>query len=188
MPFQIGPRLPGLRLRRRRPPILAPGRVPEPPIMAIFISPISTVPMVLAALPAERCANAFSCRLEREISLHSAGQTGVDGNKRLWYHIQHRRHVPIPVASFDGKTMCFSQPHGVDTPAVGITGMTTRLSVSGNSNSSLNGNYYVYTVDEPNDVEVYPANFFRPFHTGRHGHFLRRANGEYFHVSHAGAI
>jgi hypothetical protein len=60
----------------------------------------------------------------------------------------------IPVASFDGNTLTFSQPHGIVTAIVG----TTRLSVSGNSNSSLNGNYYVYNVVNPTTVQVYPAN------------------------------
>jgi hypothetical protein len=67
--------------------------------------------------------------------------------------------VPIPVTSFDGNTIVFSQPHGVTTPIVGITGMTTRLSVSGSSNSALNGNYYVYAVTDPSTLEVYPASF-----------------------------
>jgi hypothetical protein len=64
----------------------------------------------------------------------------------------------IPVASFNGNTVTFSQPHGIVTAVVG----TTRLSVSGNSNSSLNGNYYVYNVVNPTTVQVYPANSTGP--------------------------
>ena len=53
--------------------------------------------------------------------------------------------TPVPVASFDGNTLTFSKPHGIDTPTVGLT----RLSLSGNSNSSLNGDYFVYNVVIP---------------------------------------
>jgi hypothetical protein len=60
----------------------------------------------------------------------------------------------VPVASFDGNTLTFSQPHGIDTPTVGLT----RLSLSGNSNSALNGNYFVYKVVNSDAVQVYPAN------------------------------
>jgi hypothetical protein len=59
----------------------------------------------------------------------------------------------IPVATFDGNTLTLSQPHGIVTPTVGLT----RLSISGDSNSSLNGNYYVYNVVNANTVQVYPA-------------------------------
>jgi hypothetical protein len=60
----------------------------------------------------------------------------------------------IPVASFDGKTIAFSQPHGISAASIGVT----RLSVSGNSNSSLNGNYYVYNVVDSTSLQVYSAN------------------------------
>ena len=62
--------------------------------------------------------------------------------------------TPVPVANFDGNTLTFSQPHGIDTPTVGLT----RLSLSGNSNSALNGNYFVYNVLNSDAVQVYPAN------------------------------
>ncbi len=56
----------------------------------------------------------------------------------------------IPVTSFDGNTLIFSQPHGIVTPTIGLT----RLSVSGNSSA---GNYYVYNVVNATTVQVYPA-------------------------------
>jgi hypothetical protein len=59
----------------------------------------------------------------------------------------------IPVTSFDGTTLTLSQPHGIGTANVGLT----RLSVSGDSDSALNGNYYVYNVVNPYAVQVYPA-------------------------------
>jgi hypothetical protein len=61
--------------------------------------------------------------------------------------------VPLPVTTFDGNTLVFSQPHGITAATVGLT----RLSLSGNSNSALSGNYYVYAVTNPTTVEVYPA-------------------------------
>jgi hypothetical protein len=61
--------------------------------------------------------------------------------------------VPVPVTSFDGNTMVFSQPHGITTPVAGLT----RLTLSGNSNSALNGNYYAYGAPNPTTLRVYQA-------------------------------
>jgi len=66
--------------------------------------------------------------------------------------------TPVPVASFDGTTLTFSQPHGINTPTVGLT----RLSLSSNSNSALNGDYFVYNVVNSYAVQVYPANATGP--------------------------
>ncbi len=82
----------------------------------------------------------------------------------------------IPVASFDGKTMSFSQPHGVASATIGLT----RLSVSGNSNSSLNGNYYVYNVVDPMTLQVYPAN---PAGTGVQGGTVTFSDGQVLNLS-----
>ena len=60
----------------------------------------------------------------------------------------------IPIASFDGNTLTLSQPHGITSANVGLT----RLSVSGNTDSSLNGDYYVYNVVNSHAVQVYPGN------------------------------
>lgn len=61
--------------------------------------------------------------------------------------------TPVPVASFDGNALTFAQPHGIVTETVGVT----RLSLTGNSNSSLNGDYFVYNVVDSYTVQVYPA-------------------------------
>ena len=82
----------------------------------------------------------------------------------------------IPVASFDGKTITFSQPHGITTATIGVT----RLSVSGNSNSSLNGNYYVYNVVDSTSLQVYSAN---PARTGVQGGTLTFADGQTVNLS-----
>jgi hypothetical protein len=73
--------------------------------------------------------------------------------------------------SFDGNTLTFSQPHGIVTAIVG----TTRSSVSGSSNSSLNGNYYVYNVVNPTTLQVYPANPTGPNVQGGSDHLLPMA-------------
>jgi hypothetical protein len=77
----------------------------------------------------------------------------------------------IPVASFDGKTITFSQPHGITTATIGVT----RLSVSGNSNSALNGNYYVYNVVDSMSLQVYSAN---PQGSGVQGGTLTFSDGQ----------
>ncbi len=82
----------------------------------------------------------------------------------------------VPVASFDGKTITFSQPHGIATANIGVT----RLSVSGNSNSALNGNYYVYNVVDSTSLEVYSAN---PAGTGVQGGTLTLADGQAVNLS-----
>jgi hypothetical protein len=82
----------------------------------------------------------------------------------------------IPVASFDGKTITFSQPHGIATASIGLT----RLSVSGNSNSSLNGNYYVYNVVDSTTLEVYSAN---PQGSSVQGGTLTFADGQTVNLS-----
>lgn len=61
---------------------------------------------------------------------------------------------PTAVTNFDGNTITFSQPHGITTPTVGLT----RLSVTGNSNTALNGNYYAYSAPGANSLQVYAAN------------------------------
>jgi hypothetical protein len=79
--------------------------------------------------------------------------------------------VPLPVTSFDGNKLIFSQPHGVTTPTVGLT----RLVMSGSSNSTLNGNYYVYAVSNATTLEVYPAS---PGGTGTQGGTVAFADGQ----------
>jgi hypothetical protein len=70
--------------------------------------------------------------------------------------------VPHPIATFDGNTLVFSQPHGITAPSIGLT----RLSISGNSNTALNGNYYVYAVTNPTTLQVYPASPSGPITQG----------------------
>jgi hypothetical protein len=82
----------------------------------------------------------------------------------------------IPVASFDGKTITFAQPHGITTATIGLT----RLSVSGNSNPSLNGNYYVYNVVNSTALQVYSAN---PTGSGVQGGTLTFSDGQTVNVS-----
>ena len=62
--------------------------------------------------------------------------------------------TPLPVASFDGVKMRFSQAHGMIAANVGVT----RLNLSGSANPAFNGNYYVYNVVDSNTLQVYEAN------------------------------
>jgi hypothetical protein len=82
----------------------------------------------------------------------------------------------VPVESFDGKTITFTQPHGLATATIGVA----RLSVSGNSNSSLNGNYYVYNVVDSTSLQVYSAN---PQGSGVQGGTLTFADGQTVNLS-----
>jgi len=82
----------------------------------------------------------------------------------------------IPVASFDGKTITLSQPHGIATATIGLT----RLSVSGNSNPSLNGNYYVYNVVNSTALQVYSEN---PTGSGVQGGTLTFSDGQTVNLS-----
>ena len=56
----------------------------------------------------------------------------------------------------------------------------TRLSVSGNSNSALNGNYYVYNVVDSTSLQVYSAN---PQGSGVQGGTLTFADGQTVNLS-----
>jgi hypothetical protein len=76
-----------------------------------------------------------------------------------FYRIQGR---PVSISSFNGTTMTFSQPHEITNLQVGLT----RLSVTVDSNSALNGNYYVYNVVDPTTVQVYPEHSTGPTVSG----------------------
>jgi hypothetical protein len=58
-----------------------------------------------------------------------------------------------PVASMTNDTVTFANPHGITTSNLNIG--VTRFSITGNSNSALNGNYYVYQVVDPYTVKAY---------------------------------
>ena len=62
--------------------------------------------------------------------------------------------TPVPVSSFVNQTVTFSQPHNITD----LVNAAPRFSLSGNSNTSLNGDYYVYEIVDVNTVKVYQAN------------------------------
>jgi len=58
-----------------------------------------------------------------------------------------------PVAHMTNDTVTFANPHGIS--GSNLTIGVTRFSITGNSNSALNGNYYVYQVVDLYTVKVY---------------------------------
>jgi hypothetical protein len=69
---------------------------------------------------------------------------------------------PLAVTSFDGNTIVFSAPHGMATPTIGLA----RFSLTGNSNTVLNGNYYAYAAPSSTSLQVYAASPTGPMSAG----------------------
>lgn len=70
------------------------------------------------------------------------------------------QYTPDPVVSMTNGTITLSEPDGVEPPFGDVgsgEGVSPRLTITGNSNPALDGEYYVYATPDANTLDVFLA-------------------------------